>query len=181
MKKIAKILDHYDDGGLLLRRTFSERGMPPVIKTAADLSTPSSRNGEDYAACVSTPSGAQYRYPCADAGNTLMSAVYFAEYGHQLGDELQKEAAQKLNNALVSFGFTPPDELSKTAAMELGYSGEAEDRGLEALFVFSGADDPLEIVEGAFDTCSPRGKRRIMLQVKEAGLASDNFSRALRG
>jgi len=179
MNKLAKVLDHYDDGGLLLRKLFAERGMPSVIKTAADLSNNTRKNDTDYAVCVGTSSGRQFRYPCTDAGNTLASAVYFGEYGDSLPDDIRKEAATRLNGALASFGFTPPDELTKTAAMELGFSGEGDDMALEKLFGFAGKDDPFEIVEDAFNNCSPRGKRRIMMQVKEAGLADETFSREL--
>ena len=94
--------------------------------------------------------------------------MYFTEYGHALPQELQKEAATKINQALVSFGFNPPAELTKTAAIEVGYSGEGEDMSLEKLFGFTGSEsDDMELIEGAFDGLTPRGKRRLALQVKE--------------
>ena len=169
MDTLATILDHYDDGGLLLRKVFSERGVPPIIKTAADMSSPVNPQDDDYAVVANTEFGTERRYPCVDAGNTLASAVYFTEHGDKLPDELRKEAAQKISDALTGFGLTPPEDLTKTAAMELGYSGAADDMSLEKLFGVE-EDNTIEMISGAFDDCSPRGKRRMMLQVKEAGV-----------
>jgi len=175
MKELPAVLDHYDDGGLLLRKEFSERGVPNIIKVAADMSNAHSRQESDYALVVDTPRGKAHKLPIIDAGNALASAMYFSEHGNTLPHDLQKEAAQKLSDALVSFGFTPPEDLTKTAAMELGYSGEAEDQSLESLFGVS-KDNQWEVVKDAFDSCSPRGKRRLMLQVKEAGVFNGLFS-----
>jgi len=172
MNQLPAVLDHYDDGGLLLRREFSERGIPHIVKVAADLSNSNATKDGDYALVVDTPQGQARKLPIVDAGNTIASALYFSEHGGALPEPLQKEAAQKLSEALVSFGFTPPEDLTKTAAMELGYSGEAEDRGLESLFGVSG-DSQWEVMKDAFDSCSPRGKRRLMMQVKEAGVFND--------
>ena len=171
MLRIPGIYDHYDDGGKLLRRELSEKGVPAIIKTAADLSEATTKYDEDYALVTSSENGKEYRYPVSDAGNALASAIYFSHYGDSLPEDLQKEAAAKLNLALVSFGFQPPEQLTKTAAMELGYSGEAQDMSLESLFGFTGsAEDDMELVEDAFAGLSPRGKRRLALQVKQAGV-----------
>jgi len=175
MKDLPVVLDHYDDGGLLLRKEFSERGIPPIIKIAADLSENQAPKDGDYALVADTPQGRVHKFPILDAGNAVASAVYFSAHGAGLSENLQKEAAQKLSSALVSFGFTPPEDLTKTAALELGYSGEAEDRSLEELFGLS-SDDQYEVVEDAFKACSPRGKRRLMLQVKEAGAFNGLFT-----
>lgn len=175
MKELPAILDQYDDGGLLLRKEFSERGIPHIIKVAADLSQGQSPQDNDYALVVNTKGGIAHKLPIIDAGNTIASAMYFSEYGGTLSEDLQKEAASNLSNALVSFGFTPPDSLTKTAALELGYSGEAEDRSLEEIFGVT-KDDQFEVVKDAFSACSPRGKRRLMLQVKEAGAFNGLFT-----
>ena len=169
MEKLAAVLDQYDDGGTLLRKCFSEKGVPAIVKTAVDMSSPSRAHDEDYALVVDTEFGRERKYPCVDAGNTMASALYFGEYGHTLPDHLRKEAAQNISDALTSFGFTPPEEMTKSAAMELGYSGAADDMSLEALFGVT-EDDQYRVVRDAFDDCSPRGKRRLMLEVKEAGL-----------
>lgn len=168
MASFSKIYDQYDDNGLFLRRELSDRGVPAIIKVAANLSDAQVKHAEDYAVSFDVDGQTEHRYPLVDAGNTVASAMYFAEYGHELPDALRKEAATKINEALVSFGFTPPEELSKTAAIEVGYSGEGEDMSLEKLFGFTGSDDDdMELLEGAFDGLSPRGRRRLALQVKE--------------
>jgi hypothetical protein len=166
MNKFPNVLDHYDDNGLLLRRTFDGKDIPAIIKTAADLSSVRVRHDEDYALVYQGEYGKEYRLPVADAGNAVASALYFAEYGDRLPQEHQKVAAANLKIALESFGFDVPERLTKTATIELGRTGEADNLTLEALFGLP--DNSLEEVKGAFDDCSPRGKRRMMLQVKEA-------------
>lgn len=167
--KLNSVLDHYDDEGLLLKKAFAEKGVPAVIKTAVDLSEARDRFEDDYALVVNTGAGTQYKYPVVDAGNALASALYFSEHGTDLPDDLRKTAAVKIKSALENFGFTAPDELSKTAAMELGYSGDADDMSLSKLFGLEN-DNSIEMVEDAFADCSPRGKRRMAFQVKEASV-----------
>jgi hypothetical protein len=170
MTRLPKVLDHYDDNGLLLRRTFGSHPVPPLIKTASDMSVARQKFDDDYALVVQTEYGREFKLPVVDAGNTLASALYFAEYGTGLEPALRKTAAANLKAALESFGFDVPDELTKTAAVELGYSGEADDISLEALFGVT-PSDTMEVVRDAFDSVSPRGKRRMMLRVKEAGVS----------
>lgn len=166
MSKLPSVLDHYDDNGLLLRRTFDGKAIPPIIKTAADLTNARVRHDDDYALVYQGEYGKEYRLPVVDAGNALASALYFAEYGDKLPQEHQKVAAANLKTALESFGFEVPERLTKTATIELGRTGEADNMTLEALFGLP--DNTVEEVKGAFDGFSPRGKRRMMLQVKEA-------------
>jgi len=161
------ILDRYDDNDRFLRKIFASRGIPPVVKTAAYADDQITKHAADYAVSVSQDGASQLKYPIFDSGNALASALYFSEYGQQLPQEQQKTAAENIRNALESFGFTVPEELSKTASMELGFSDEAEDMSLEALF---GSSDEVTIVKDAFNDCTPRGKRRLMVQVKEAGI-----------
>lgn len=168
---LPRVLDHYDDNGLLLRRQYADTPVPALLKTAADLSQTSRRFEDDYALVCNTPTGREFHFPVVDAGNAVLSALYFAEYGDQLSAEHQKVAAANIKTALESFGFEVPDELTKIAAIDLGYSGEGESISLETLFGVSD-DDTMEQVHDAFDSCSPRGKRRIMLRVKEAGVAT---------
>lgn len=168
MTQLPQVLDHYDDNGQLLRRKFANTPIPAIIKTAADMSVAKRKFADDYALVCQTAHGQDFRLPVVDAGNSVASALYFAEYGDQLAPELRKVAAANLKAALESFGFQVPEELSKTAALELGYSGEAESASLEVLFGVT-ADDPMEMVQDAFASCSPRGKRRMMMRVKEAG------------
>lgn len=166
--KYNGVIDHYDDEGLLLKKAFAEKGVPAVIKTAVDMSEARDTYSEDYALVIKGDRGNEYKYPVVDAGNTLASALYFSEKGSSLPQDLQKTAAANIKKALESFGFSAPEELSKTASMELGYSEAADNNSLEALFGLSG-DSSVEIIEDAFSAQTPRGKRRLMFQVKEAG------------
>jgi hypothetical protein len=170
MDTLKGIFDQYDDDGQLLRKEFAGHDVPTIIKTAANLSGSSVKNGADYALKVSTARGVEYRYPIVDAGNTIASAFYFSKYGSALPEDLQTDVASKLNDALTSFGFEPPESMTKTAAATLGKSKVAEELSLERLFGVGGPESDLEVIEEAFDGMSPRGKRKLMLQVKEAGL-----------
>lgn len=165
--KLNGVIDHYDDGGLLLKKAFVEKGVPAVIKSAVDLSESDRRFSDDYALVVDTGAGNEYRYPVVDAGNTLASALYFAETGSNLPEGLRKTAAANIKTALEGFGFTAPEELTKTASMELGYSDEADNSSLHKLFGLTD-DNSVEMLEETFSGLSPRGKRRMAWQVKEA-------------
>ena len=176
--KLTGVIDHYDDEGLLLKKAFAQKGVPPVIKSAVDLSDAAEKLEGDYALTIKTAAGIDYKYPVVDAGNTLASALYFAEKGQNLPEDMRKTAATNINKALAEFGFDVPEELTKTASMELGYSGAADDNSLEALFGLKG-DSTVEIIEDAFSELSPRGKRRMAFQVKEA--SADLFEKLAGG
>ena len=164
------VLDQYDDNGLFLRKELGGTQPPTIIKTAANLSDVAVKHDEDYALVASTPYGKEHRYPCTDAGNTITSSMYFSEYGHQLPQDLQVKVASKLNEALINFGFEPTQEITKTASIELGYSDHADNMSLDVLFGVD-QDTQYEKLTDAFDGFSPRGKRRLMLQVKEASVS----------
>lgn len=165
--KLNGVIDHYDDEGLLLKKAFVEKGVPAVIKTAVDMSEADHQYKDDYALVINTDAGRQYKYPVVDAGNTLASALYFAETGDNLPSELQKTAAANIKAALEHFGFEAPEELTKTASMELGYSDNADNFTLQKLFGLEN-DNSVEMMEDAFSDLTPRGKRRMAFQVKEA-------------
>lgn len=165
------ILDRTDDKDRYLQKLYEGEEIPTLIKTAADSTVAHRKHAEDYALVRPTKWGNEYKYPICDSGNALVSALYFKEYGHQLPSEQQKTAAACITDALRSFGFDVPDELEKTAAMELGYSDKADDLTLARLF-FSEGDD-FDVLEDAFNSCSPRGKRRLMMQVKTASATEE--------
>jgi hypothetical protein len=173
MADTSLVLDHYDDGGLLLRKLFADKGTPSIIKTAADMSNPATLNAEDYALVIGSEWGDNYKFPCVDAGNTLSSAIYFAEYGSTLPAEMQKEAAAKISAALESFGFDIPEDMTKVASADLGYelgsTNESEDAAFRKLFGFD-ESTAYEELEDEFAGMSPRGKRRLALQIKIAGV-----------
>ncbi len=170
-------MDAYDDNGALLRKAFAGRSLPPLISEGVNMASVNTRHPEDYALVVKTASGTNYKFPIVDAANALVSAVYFSEHKNLLPRPLQKIAATKLSVALTAFGLPVPDEFTKTAAIELGYSGEAQDITLEQLFgVEGGGDDEYEVLKDEFEGFSPRGKRRLAMVVKEAGIDMKHIS-----
>ena len=164
-------IDHYDDGGAFLRETIGNNEPPEMMKQAADLSGGVVRHAEDYALVYDGPNGREYKLPIVDAGNAIASGMYFEEYGSELPPNLRKTAAANLSEALRSFGFVPPEWMEKTAAMDLGYSDGQSDSDLLKLFGVT-EDDNMEVIHDAFNGLSPRGKRRLVLQVKEASAMS---------
>ena len=168
------ILDRFDDNDAFLQIAFDEKGLPALVKTAAHVNDMRSKHAEDFALVRTMEEGFRdYKYPVMDAGNAVASAVYFNEFGHNLPEGQQKTAAENISRALTGFGFVVPAELTKTAALELGYSHEIEGMTLEAIFGLERERSDVELIEDNFNDCSPRGKRRIAFQVKEAGLNID--------
>lgn len=163
------ILDRSDDKGAYLKE-LSE-GSDGKLRLSSEARSPFA---EDYALKLASDGTVEYRYQLTDASETVASAAYFHKFGHQLPKELQKEAAVAIKTALDSYGLMIPEELEKTAAMDLGLTYERPELTLESLF--SGSD--VDIIGDAFDSCSPRGKRRLMLQVKEASalLGGNSYS-----
>ena len=159
------ILDRFDDNGAYLKELQADLGAHDKVKLAS--SEARSSYAEDYALRISTPGKAEYRYQITDESEIVSSAAYFGKYGHQLPKSLQKEAASNLKAALESFKLSIPDSIEKTASMELGFTHENPELTLESLF----AGDDVNVIEDAFNSCSPRGKRRLLLQVKEASAA----------
>ena len=167
----ALVLDHYDDGGALARAQMG--GEPPELtKTAADLSSVPRRDA-DYAVSFLSPRGVEHRFPIVDAGNALLSGVYYETTGALLPPELRKEAAVKLSDALQRFGFQPPPYLEKAASADFDASGWTtdDDSVLLKLFGVDGAaDDQMELIRDEFEGLSPRGKRRFAMTVKQASV-----------
>ena len=167
------ILDKYDDKGAYLHTVFGEDGIPPLLKTAANVSLETQKHAEDYAFVGgNAKTGRIYAYPLHDVGNAVASAIYFDKFASQhLNPELHAQVAKRIHGALEDFGLEPPEEITKSAAVSISVDPHAEDMLLEDLF----GTDGMEVLSDHFDGCSPRGKQRLMLQVKEAGvkLASD--------
>ncbi len=168
-----RVVDHWDDEGLLLRKTFGAN-VPPVFATAANLSEASQRHPKDYAVFVKTAAGLATKFPLVDAGNAAASAVYFAECGQYLPLGMQKEAAVKITQALEGFGMPTHKQLDKLAAVDLGSSEGADDAALMSLFA-SDSDDQFELLRDEFDGLSPRGRRQLAMQVKTAGINLDDI------
>jgi hypothetical protein len=170
------ILDRFDDKGAYLKEIKNEVGGDSAVKLASNES-PRSGYPEDFALRLASRGGTEYRYQTTDEAETVSSVAYFGKYGHQLPKPLQKIAAENLKNSLEAFGLHVPVDVIKTASMELGFTHENPEFTLEALF----AGDDVDVIEDAFNACTPRGKRRLMLQVKEASASffpGDNHSAA---
>lgn len=166
MDYLPLIVDHTDDHGRLLQKTFSGKEVPGIIKVAADISN-AKPFAEDYGLVVTTPVGNQYRYPLVDAGNAVKSAIYFGEYGSSLPADLQKTASARISEALRKFGYEPPAELTKVASAGLAQQRLSDELAFAKLFGFD-EDAQFEQLDGAFDGLSPRGKIRMAMTVKEA-------------
>ena len=166
------ILDRSDDKGAYLKELSD--GSEGKVKVSSAAKSPFA---EDYALKLASGGSVEYRYQLTDESETVISAAYFHKFGHQLPKELQKEAAVGIKTALESYGLNVPEDLEKKASMELGLTYERPELTLESLF---GGDD-VEVLKDAFDSCSPRGKRRLMLQVKEASALLGGNSYAEEG
>lgn len=160
------IYDRYDDGGKFLTEAYAGK-VPDVIKTATDVSGAVAMYEDDYALALETPRGVEYKYPIVDAGNTLASAVYFAKYASHIPQDKFAEAKDKLMSAMENFDLML-GSVEKIASITLGFEDNAaEDQAL--LDLFGGGDD-MEVLTDYFNDCSPTGRRRVMMQVKEAGV-----------
>lgn len=166
------VLDQYDDGGALFRAELGSDPPGDLLKTAADLAS-TRRYAADYALSFEGPHGVEHRFPTVDAGNTLISAMYFEKTAAALPTTVRTQTSQRLRAALDGFGFKTSEGFDKTAASEvdvLSYNTEQEGTSLEALFGVGAADDPFEMVRDEFSGLSPRGKQRFAMTIKTAGL-----------
>jgi hypothetical protein len=108
-------LDFYDDGGVLLKETFLSRdSLPDFLKSASVLGSDGAAN--QYALVLLEDGKSLKKFATADAGNTFISAVYFAKNRHVLPIEAQKIAAANLRDALGHFGIDVPSVLDKVAS-----------------------------------------------------------------
>lgn len=167
------IFDMYTDRGAYLAKALEGRTPPDLFKTAMDMSTVQRKDPNDYAVATETAHGTLYMYPIVDPANAAISAIYFAECADRMPEGLRKEAAAKLTVALKTFGLDAPAELTKTAAIQLGYSDEAGnntgDRVLERMFGID-KDPTVEVDHAAVSELTPRGRLQLSWRLKEAGL-----------
>ena len=115
------ILDVYDDhSGSVLTRLVPEKGsLPEEVKTASVVT------GDDvdevFALILRAEDGTKKRkYACVDAGNTVLSVLYFMDRKNILPDEMRKVAAHNLVVACYRHGITVPPVLEKQAGEEGG-------------------------------------------------------------
>lgn len=169
---LPPVVDQYDDNLALLVQQGA--GLPQDFLTDTVDASKASKNVGDYALMVKTASGMQYRYPCMDRGNTLVSSMYFEEYGDQLPPDVRHSAAKSLAEASEAFGITPTGGLTKTASMIPQKRGP--DEFLREMFGLDEDDVGFEEITDAFDGLSPRGKRQMALRVKTAGAVGEDYS-----
>lgn len=120
MKTAGVVLDFYDDmAGTLLKESFpTPDSLPEIVKTAHILSAEERDVLRDDAfALVLVNEGKTLRkFACVDAGNTLLSALYFTENMDSLPVEAQKVAAANIIAACHEFGL-PLRSLEKIAGV----------------------------------------------------------------
>ncbi len=170
-----RIVDQYDDDGLMLRQRLGGE-VPAIFKTAANLSDVTAQHPSDYAVFVKTASGLAAKFPLVDAGNAAASLIYFTACARHMPEGLRKEASEKIEAALDAFGLPQYNELEKRAShpLEVITSEEANDQALATLFELE-TDNSIEHLRDEFADCSPRGKQRLAFKVKEAGVNLDNI------
>ena len=157
------VLDHQDDDGAFFVRILGNGPCPDIVKTAADTSLAQPYE-QDYALAVNTPSGPLFKYPIVDAGNAVVSAIYFEKTASALPEGLRQEAATRLCEALVSVGLQPTEALTQLASAEKTASApdlyEARYQEMRAR--------PTNVVD-EFLSRAPAQRRELALMMKTAG------------
>lgn len=120
MKTAGVVFDFYDDlNGSLLKTAFpTVEELPDLVKTAHILN-PEEREvlrDEAYALVMSNEGKLLRKFACVDAGNTLLSCLYFEENAQKLPEEAVKVAAQNLASFCQDFGFDPTNFVKMSAA-----------------------------------------------------------------
>lgn len=120
MKTAGVVLDFYDDlSGSLLKRAFpTPDELPEQVKVAHVLS-PEERDvlrDEAYALVMSNEGKILRKFACVDAGNTLLSCLYFEANAHLLPEEAVKTAAANLESFCHEFDFEPTNFVKMAAA-----------------------------------------------------------------
>lgn len=119
MKTAGVVFDFYDDPtGQLVRSVFPEASvLPQEVKTAHILSSEERDvlRDEAYALVMLNEGHSLRKFACVDAGNTLLSMLYFEKTAELLPDEARGVAATNLQHFCAEFDLEPTD-LVKTAA-----------------------------------------------------------------
>lgn len=119
MKIAGVVFDFYDDpSGNLLKRSFpTPEALPDIVKEAHILSQEERDVLRNEAfALVMVNEGRHFRkFACVDAGNTVLSTLYFLNNWRSLPTEAVKTACANLMSFCEEFGL-PTDGLAKVAA-----------------------------------------------------------------
>lgn len=120
MNPSSVVLDFYDDpAGSGLKKVYPKmEDLPEVIKEAHILNPQEREVLRDEAfAVVMQDQGKTFRkFACVDAGNTLLSVIYFTQNYQQMPEEAVKVAAANLVDACEEFGLAIPELLKEAAA-----------------------------------------------------------------
>lgn len=120
MKTAGVVFDFYDDpSGELVKTAFPTiKTLPESIKQAHILSSEERDvlRDEAFALIMSNEGKVLRKFACVDAGNTLLSCLYFEENAQRLPEEAVKVAALNLASFCNDFGFEPTDFVKMAAA-----------------------------------------------------------------
>ncbi len=118
MNTAGMSLDFYDDlNGEVLKRVFpTPDSLPEIVKTAHILSSEERDilRDEAYALILVNEGKVLRKFACVDAGNTLLSALYFLENIDSIPVEAQKVASANILAACDEFSL-PIRDLEKIA------------------------------------------------------------------
>jgi hypothetical protein len=129
MKTAGVVIDFYDDPtGRVLKQAYPDpESLPEQVKTAHILNTEERGvlRDEAYALILHNDGKVLRKFACVDAGNTLLSCLYFEENADQLPEEAIKVAAVNLERFCEEFGIKPPTLVKMAAATSA--SGKVRD------------------------------------------------------
>jgi hypothetical protein len=118
MKTAGVVFDFYDDAAGSVLKSFFQTAddLPEVIKTAHILSGDEKATLRDDAFALVMHNNGQVlrKFACIDAGNTLLSALYFFKTAGILPDAAQQQAADAIVEACGRFGLNA-DHIMKVA------------------------------------------------------------------
>lgn len=118
MKTAGVVFDFYDDiTGALLKEAFpSAEELPEIIKEAHILNAEERGvlRDEAFGLVMQNEGRIMRKFACVDAGNTLLSLVYFEKTASRLPEEAREAAARALYEKGVEFGLIEGEE--KTAS-----------------------------------------------------------------
>lgn len=120
MQKLSGlVLDVYDDqGGSILKEVYATAAdLPESVKTAHLITQAEYARLPDVSFALVLEDGPVElkKFATIDEGNTVLSVVYFLKTAHKLPVEAQQVAASNLLQACSTYGFEPPEQLSKLA------------------------------------------------------------------
>jgi len=161
------ILDHYDDHGAAFLRDLGSLPVPDFVKTAADM-TSAQKHEADFALVADTVNGREYKFPVVDKGNTFLSAMYFEKTAHALPDDLRKQAATVLADALKDYGFAVPSYITDAVLSEK--TASAPMLAIEVEYANKKNVNPAQELVDEFAQIHPMARPEAARMLKQAGV-----------